>query len=408
MPNIPLNSQPNTHSNQTPQKTSFGLLIALLLVMAIIMQFGADSITPSLPAISEYFNTSSAQAQYCVGLFMLGMSVFQFLFGPLSDIFGRKLIIIAGFIIFCLGTVLSIYTESITVLLISRFIQGAGLSTLALFRSIMRDLFTGAQLAKVASILAITFNITPALAPIVGGLVQTATGNWRMNFILLLALGVASLLFYLFKFNETLPKSKQLKLSIGQVLCYFKSCFFHKKFVCFTICSSMTIGSILIFAAIGSFLFQHQLGYSAAQYGLISIASSIAIPLGALTNSRLLNKYSSYALLITGGTCMLIGSILMLIIGLTLPMSLISILTPMIIIYFGVGFIFPNAFALAFKDFGHIAGIAGAAYGGMQMLGASAATMIAAQLPHETQLPLAGFLVICNGLLCFMGWVANK
>lgn len=407
MPNTPLNSKSNTPSNQSTQKHSFGLLIALLLVMAIMMQFGADSITPSLPAISEYFNTSSTQAQYCVGLYILGTSMFQFIFGPLSDIHGRKKIILIGFLIFCFGTALSLYAQNITTLLISRFIQGAGLSSLALFRSVMRDLFSGKQLAKVASILAITFNITPALAPIAGGYIQTISGNWRMNFLLLLILGMLSLAFYYFKFNETLPKAKQQHLNIKQILIYFKSCFSHKKFVCYTINSSMAIGSFFIFAAISSFLFQDQLGYTAAQYGLISVASSLTIPLGALTNNRLLNKFSSYAMLMTGSTIMLIGSLSMLLLAYA-PISLFTLLTPMILIFYGMGFIYPNAFALAFKDFGHIAGIAGAAYGGVQMLGASLASLVAAQISHASQAPLGGALVVCIGILFLMGWIANR
>lgn len=391
------------HQNK---KNSLGLLILLLLVMAIVMQFGTDNITPSLPAISDYFSTSSNKAQYCIGLYILGMSIFQFVFGPLSDMYGRKKIILIGFGIFCLGTGLSLCAENITTLLISRFIQGAGLSALSLFRSVMRDLFSGKQLAKVASILAITFNITPALAPITGGYIQTTTGNWRMNFLLLLIMGALSFVFYYFKFNETLPKNKQQKLNLKQILIYLKSCFAHKKFVCFTISSSMAIGSFFIFAAISSFLFQDQLGYTAAQYGLTSAVSSLAIPLGAFTNNRLLNIYTSYQMLMTGSAIMLIGGFSMLALAFV-HMSLFTLLAPMVIIFYGMGFIYPNAFALAFKEFGHIAGTAGAAYGGVQMMGAAIASLVAAQIPHTNQLPLGGALVISMGILFFMGWFAE-
>lgn len=364
--------------------------------MAVIAQFASDNFLPSLPAIAEYFKISKNLTQYSVSLYLFGMGVFQFFYGPLSDVYGRKKVLVSGYVVFTFGSILCVCAPSITWLLIGRVIQGAGIACTGLFRSVMRDFYSGSELAKLGSIVTIAATMTPPLAPITGGYLEHFFG-WRASFVLLFLMGATSIILFSRYFPESLPKENRRSFSMTGILKNYWECFSHRNFVIFSACSGLCLGLLFGYMTIGTFLYQHVLGLSPVTYGWLAIFGIFFMPFGAYVNRRWMERVSVYHLTVFAAVLILIGSLIMLGFALCHIMNIAVILGPTFIVYFGIGFIFPNAFTQAFEDFGHIAGVAGAAYGAIQVFTSSIITTIAATLPTASQLPLGLYFIACSG-----------
>lgn len=375
-------------------------MVLYVTSMAVIVQFASDNFLPSLPAIAEYFHISKNLTQYSVTLYLLASAIFQFFYGPLSDVFGRKKTIITGYAVFTIGSIFCFCAPSIAWLLVGRIIQGVGMACTGLFRSVMRDFYQGKDLAKIGAIVTIAATMTPPLAPITGGYLEHYFG-WRSSFVLLFIMGLASVILFSLYFPESLAKENRRKFSLRGMAKNYIECFSHRNFVIFSACSGLCLGLLFGYMAIGTFLYQHVLGLSPIAYGWLAIFGVCFMPLGAYLNRRFMEKFSLYKLTVYASMMMLIGSGVMLGFAAFHIMNVSVILVPTFIIYMGIGFIFPNAFTQAFEDFGHIAGVAGAAYGAIQIFTASLLSALAALLPATTQMPLAVFFIFCSG--CVLG-----
>lgn len=379
-------------------KPSTWQFVLYITSMAVIAQFASDNFLPSLPSIATYFNISKHLTQYSVSLYLLGMGVFQFFYGPLSDVYGRKKVLLSGYVVFTLGSLMCVCAPNITWLLIGRAVQGAGIACTGLFRSMMRDFYSGPALAKLGSIVTIAATMTPPLAPITGGYLEHYFG-WRASFILLFLMGIFSIILFARFFPESLPKEHRRAFSVKGIIKHYIECFSHRHFIIFSACSGLCLGLIFGYMTIGTFLYQHVLGLSPIAYGWLAIFGICFMPLGAYFNRRWMERFSLYQLTVFAASFMLLGSIVMLGFALLHIMNVAVILAPTFMMYFGIGFIFPNAFTQAFEDFGHIAGVAGAAYGAIQVFTSSITTTLAAMLPTTTQMPLALYCLACSGSL---------
>ncbi len=373
-------------------------MLIYITSMAVLVQFAGDNFLPSLPAIAEYFHISKSLTQYSVTLYLLGGAICQFFYGPLSDIFGRKRTIITGYTIFTVGSVFCFCAPSITWLLVGRIIQGMGIACTGLYRSVMRDFYDGKDLTKIGSIVAIASSMTPPLAPITGGYLEHYFG-WRSSFALLFLMGISCVILFYLYFPESLSKGNRHAFSIKNILRNYGACFLHRNFVIFASCSGLCLGLLFGYMTIGTFLYQHVLGLSPVAYGWLSIFGVCFMPLGAYLNTALMGKYSIHQLTIFAAIVVLSGSLLLLLLAVCHIFTVISILIPVFIIYTGIGFIFPNSFTQAFQDFGHIAGVAGAAFGAIQIFTSSILSAIAAQLPATSQLYLSIFFVVISCML---------
>lgn len=389
------------------KQTSTWQLILYFTSMAVISQFASDNFLPSLPAIAEYFHISKNLTQYSVSLYLFGMAIFQFLYGPLSDVYGRKKVLVSGYAVFTIGSIFCFCAPTITWLLVGRVIQGAGIACTGLFRSVMRDFYSGTALAKLGSIVTIAATMTPPLAPITGGYLEHFFG-WRASFVLLFIMGLGSVILFARYFPESLPAEHRRAFSVKGIIKNYFECFSHRNFVIFSACSGLCLGLIFGYMTIGTFLYQHVLGLSPVAYGWLAIFGIFFMPLGAYFNRRWMERYSLYQLTRFAAVMMMLGSLVMLGFALFHIMNIAVILAPTFIIYFGIGFIFPNAFTQAFEDFGHIAGVAGAAYGAIQVFTSSITTTLAAMLPTTTQLPLALYFIACSGGILLILTIAKK
>lgn len=191
---------------------SFGkrYFIFLMVFLGALSAFGpfiTDFYLPTLPSMAEVFHTNASMVQLGLTTSMIGLAVGQIFFGPVSDRFGRRPVLLASLILFCVSALASIFSPTIEFFNVCRFLQGlGGAGGIVMSRSVATDCYSGRELAKVLAIVGAINGIAPVAAPVVGGMVASSTG-WQGIFWILFAIGVVlSVLCKMFR--ESLPKEK--------------------------------------------------------------------------------------------------------------------------------------------------------------------------------------------------------
>jgi DHA1 family bicyclomycin/chloramphenicol resistance-like MFS transporter len=193
----------------TNKKLSSNNVVIFIICLTVLMsQFATDSFIPSMPHMAEYFGVAAKTIKLTVGIYFLGMTSSVLMFGYLSDKFGRKRILIVGYIIFSIASIGCTLAQSEHQLLFFRFIQGIGMgSAFVSVRAIMADVFShGPSLAKASLVIGSVVSFTPPLAPIIGGIIQELIG-WRGNFAIHIVLAsITIMLIVKYLHLEAIPK----------------------------------------------------------------------------------------------------------------------------------------------------------------------------------------------------------
>lgn len=377
-------------------------LFITIILAGGITQFAADIYVPSLSIIASDFDSTVNLSQWSVSLYMLGASISQLFYGPASEGFGRKNVILFGMLVIILGSIVCALSQNMQSLIIGRFIQGCGAGAGAsLWRSIFRDNFKGSDLSKYGSYLSVFIIFMIPTGPLIGSYIQKYFG-WRFIFVFVFIYCIAVILIIKATFTERSAHSIA-NLKIYRVIEGYKELFRNKDFVRSIIASFITFGSFFCWFVVGPILIIDKLGCNATNFGWINFYSALfAQLLSSYLNVKYVNKFGSYNMLKFGWSVIIFSGLLMLTLYTMLGTNIYGIIAPVILLYFGSSFIWPNLFATAFRSCGHIAGYAGSIYGFMQLLGASVISSLVAYLPDETPLPLALVITTCSSLAWFV------
>lgn len=255
----------------------------LILFLGMLSAFGpfvTDMYLPTLPSMAEIFHTTASLVQFGLATSMLGLAVGQIFFGPLSDKYGRKAVLVSAMILFAVSTVAAIYSPTIEFFNFCRFLQGLGGSGgIVLSRSIATDCYSGRELAKTLAVIGAVNGIAPVTAPVIGGVVSESVG-WQGIFWILFAIGAAILLMCLI-FRESHHKEKRYKGSIGSLLRKFPEIFRLKYFVVYTLLYAFTCGILFSYISSASFIIQNHFGYSELQFAIVFGVNAIGIGIGS-------------------------------------------------------------------------------------------------------------------------------
>ena len=183
----------------------------LLILLGALTAFGplvTDMYLPSLPTMTGYFDTNSSMVQLGLTSSMIGLAIGQIFFGPLSDKYGRRPLLLISMLLFIVSTVFCIFSPNIESFIAFRLLQGiAGSGGIVISRSVATDKFSGQDLAKAMAIIGAINGIAPVASPVLGGFLTDSIG-WKGIFIILLIIGII-LLIGNFRFKESLPKSNR-------------------------------------------------------------------------------------------------------------------------------------------------------------------------------------------------------
>lgn len=190
--------------------------VFLLILLGMLSAFGpfvTDMYLPSLPAMADYFSTHSSMVQLGLTTSMIGLALGQIFFGPLSDKYGRRPLLLVSMILFIVSTVFCLFAPDIYSFITLRLIQGiGGAGGIVISRSVATDKFSGKELAKMLAVIGAINGVAPVAAPVIGGLV-TGTIGWKGIFVILLFIGVL-LWIGCIRFKESLPVEKRSKTGI--------------------------------------------------------------------------------------------------------------------------------------------------------------------------------------------------
>lgn len=221
------------------------LLLALILLFGCLPQISSDIYAPSLPAIASSLSTSINTVQFTMAIFLLGLSLSQMFYGPLSEGIGRRPTLLIGLTITLIGSVLCLCAPNITVLMIGRLIQGCGTGSCAtLWRSIFRDSFSGHELAKYGSYLSVLIIFVIPAAPAIGGYLQQYI-SWRAVFAFLLIYTIITMLILIRYLPETSEHHHRERLKINFIKTTFMEILRHKTFMACAI--SVLLHTVLSF-----------------------------------------------------------------------------------------------------------------------------------------------------------------
>jgi len=349
--------------------TQSKIIFVSIILVATLTQISMDIYTPSLPAIAHYFHVSLGQSQGTISAFILGVSITTLIYGPISEIFGRKATIMTGISIAVIGTALCMFATNIHMLYAGRLIQGFGLGACSsLWRSIFRDAFSGDALTKIGGYFVIAMTLAAILAPFAGGFIQDHLG-WRFNFIILFAWTTIVLTYVLFMLKETSEHHGTHRANISFITKTYFSLIKEPTFIGFCLIALLTYGGLFAWITAGPVILIHGLHLLPSQYGTLVILTGLSTGFSGYVSGKLIKKYSLINILIFGLLLMMAAGLVIIIADPFLGSKVLTIIIAAMIYAFGSTFVFLNCFSLGFKNVAKIAGYAGSLYACIQQLG---------------------------------------
>ncbi|WP_372403287.1 Bcr/CflA family multidrug efflux MFS transporter [Acinetobacter piscicola] len=371
------------------------LLIVLLSALVAFGPLSIDMYLPALPSIAHDLNSTVAATQKTITIFLLGFSIGMLIYGPLSDRFGRKKLLLIGMVLYVFATLGCIFSQHIEQLLLFRFLQAmGGASASVLARALVRDLFNNQEIPKILSLMHIITMIATLVAPLAGA-IMIQYFNWTGIFIFLFIYSLLCMVWVNFQIDAPPPRRIQMSL-IDNYLSVLKNRYAWG----FILCNSFSFGGMFAYITASSFVFIHYYGFSPQQYSGLFALNIFSIIIFTSINSRALRRYTAFQLL-------KIMSIISAIAGLYLAtitlfkLTSVQFLIPGLMIFVGVtGAIGANSIANLLKLLPQQAGTASGLAVSLQFLMGALLSYIVSLLFRNND-PTAMNLVICiAGLLC--------
>ncbi|SCM71712.1 Major facilitator superfamily MFS_1 [uncultured Pleomorphomonas sp.] len=390
------------------QGPGFAETVALVAALMGLTALAIDTMLPALPAIGASYGLAEAnELQLVVYAYMIGFGVAQVVYGPLSDVYGRRPLVIAGLVILIAGAIVSALASDFDHLLVARVLQGVGAAAARVIAvSIVRDRYAGREMARVMSFTMMVFMIVPVLAPTFGGLLLALAG-WRSIFATMAALSIVVGLWFYVRMPETLHPEFRRALSVRSILDAARICVTNREAVGY----SLAIG--LLFAMLMGFIGSAEqiLGSDGYHLGtLFPLAfASVAITGGiaAFVNSRLVRTWGMHRLS-HGSHLVHVGLTAAFFVAAHLfgglpPLWLFIAL--MIAMQFFFSIAISNYNALALDPLGEVAGTASSLIGAFTTIVGTIGGALIGQAFDGTVAPLsAGFFALSAVTLLIVYW----
>ncbi|MEQ8612207.1 MAG: multidrug effflux MFS transporter [Parvibaculum sp.] len=360
-----------------------------LASLTAVGPLSTDMYLPSLPAIAAEFGADTGATQLTLSTHLIGFAGSQLFYGPLSDRFGRRPVLIGGFLLYIAGSVVSLFVMSIEQLILARLLQAVGGgASVVLARAIVRDLFEGAEAGQMLAKMAAIMGLVPALAPMLGGVVQDFYG-WKANFIAMALFGVVLLGIVATSLGETLPPARRQSAAPIAILRNYRRLLADMRFLKYLAVACVCFSGLFAFISGSSFVLQGRYGLSPVVYGLCFGAMAGGYVAGSLSGSRLVRRFGIDGTLRAGGFAAALGGLLMLG-GLMSSVSALAIVMPIVIYGFAVGLTMPQAMAGALTPFPEMAGTASSLLGFLQAMAGAVAGIYVGHGVDAGAMPMVG------------------
>lgn len=384
------------------RRLAFPEFVALLAMLFATIAYSIDAMLPALVDIATELSPEAVnRAQLVVTVFVLGMGLGTLFWGPISDSFGRKRIVVFGILLYAAAAIVAAQAQSLEVLLAARFVQGLGAAAPRVVTlAIVRDLYEGRRMARVMSIVMTIFIVVPAAAPMIGAAI-IAVADWRAVFWSFVVFGIVSGSWLMLRQPETHPPERRRPLRLSTLWSAVVEVTGNLRVMTVVAALSLGFGQMFIFLSTAPQVFtdvfdrQESFPYWFAAVALVAGLSGIL-------NASLVMRLGMRRLAVTAFGLQCLVSVVFLTQWLAFPLpepyAFFAFFVYMCAAFFMVGMTFGNLNALAMEPMGHIAGLAAAVVGSLSTVGAVLIAVPVGQLYDGTPVPLVAGIALCSGL----------
>lgn len=367
----------------------------VLGLLSVIGPLAIDMYLPALPAIGANLGATDASIQQSLMAYMAAVAVCQLVYGPLSDMFGRKPPLYFGMAIFTIGSVLCALAPNAEMLIFARFLQGVGAcASMSLPRAIVRDNYTGAQAAQLMSLIMLVFSVSPILAPLSGSIV-IAFADWRAMFWVMTIVGVLGFVLLAVALKETRPKEARLDSGLGSAIAAYGKLLRDWRFLGLTLIGTFGMSSFMAFLGNSSFVYIDHFGLTPTQYSMAFSVNAISFFAASQATGYLVGRFGLNRVVrvaVTGYVLAMLGLFAVTLAG----ADSVWVMGTFMFVAFGfLGLVLPSTGVLAMEEQGAIAGSASALMGTVQMIVASVVMGIVGAFSDGTQRPMVVAFAVC-------------
>ena len=388
------------------QPGTFGLTL-LLAMLTALGPLSMDMYLPSLPDIAHVLSAPVARTQLTISSYLIGFAAGQMIYGPLSDRYGRRPVLLAAVALYLASTLACAAAQSVDVLIAARALQGiSGSGAIVLARAIVRDVYSGVQAARELSLMGSISATAPIVAPMIGGVLQAAFG-WRANFICMSAGGLIALVVAARLLPETLrPANRAGSLSFFSMMRGYGAVARHRGFLIYLGIITTTYAGLFAWVSGASVVLQGVYGLSPVTFGFTFALGAAGYMLGAMIATRLVVRLGLDRTIGVGVVVIAAGG-LALVLAVATGIPGLWLVAAMALYLAGVGLAMPQAMAGALTPFPDRAGTAASLMGLVQQALAAIIAAVIGGFLVRSAWPVTG-VVVAMSTLTFVLWASTR
>lgn len=408
----PQDPSPQDPSPQNPPQArgapGFGEFVGIVALMMGVTAISIDNLLPAFPAMQAHFGVADPnRMQFLISVYMVGFGVAQIVYGPLSDTFGRRPVLLGSLAVYLAGSGLAMVAPSFEWLLAARVIQGIGAAGgRVLSTAIVRDRFAGREMASVMSLVMMVFLMVPMIAPAVGG-VMLLLGSWHYVFVSMLALAGILAVWFSARMPETLHPQYRRPFSLRTIGQAVALTFRTRVAVGYATALGLLTGCIMGYVGSAQQVFDTGLYHLGALFPLAFGVVAGAMGAATLVNARVVRRLGMRTLSHAGLSLFVAVAVVQVGVGLAYhghpPLWLfVTILAGN---QFLLSFAMPNFNALALQPLGEIAGTASSFLGFYTTILGALCGFLIGQAFDGTVLPIGlGYAALGTAALAVVAW----
>lgn len=292
------------------------LLVIIVTLMGAFAPLSIDLYLPAFLQIQEGLSTTDAEVKKTLTLFLAGLCIGMMFYGPLSDKYGRRNIILIGAVIYSVTSIFSTFIANIEGLQTLRLIQAIGAGAcMVVGRAVIRDVFKGKQVAVMMSVVQVIMMIAPLLAPIIGVAVLYIFESWRALFWVLTFFGSMAFFLTFFFLPETYKEEDRPEITIAQTFKNYLLIIQDRRSLGAMLGCALPAGIVFAYVTGSSYLYQDQYGLTEFHFSILFGLNIVGVILSALLNIYLLRRFSVIGMIIFGLIWISVAGIVMLVFG---------------------------------------------------------------------------------------------
>lgn len=327
-------------------------LAPLLAALAMIGPFSIDTFFPAFRVMATHFAVTPAAMQQTISIYLAVYAVMALFHGPLSDAFGRRRVVIFFIALFAVASLGCALAPNFTTLLVFRALQGVAAGAgLIIGRAIVRDRFAGADAQRLMAQVTLIFGIAPAIAPVIGGWLLAASGDWRPLFGFLCGFSVLLALWCVWQLPETHPAALRTPLKPATLARTYAAMLRDRPFVWLSLTASFNFAALFIYIASAPAFVMDVLGLGEQDFAWLFVPAIGGMMIGAALSGRLAGKRNPRQMMQLCFQCSLGALLINLLVNLTLPPSLPWSVLPVGLIGIGIAIGFPTLTLLVLDRF---------------------------------------------------------